>query len=59
MNLDINRYDRVVWPDEFADKPDAFLVLGERILLALQNLDITGDRIADALERKSLPENAE
>ena len=53
------RYDRAVWPEAFnSTKPDAFLVLGERLLLALQQLDLTCERIADALERKPLPEGS-
>lgn len=46
------RYDRCIWPEAFAPAADPYLVLGERILLALQTLDLTCERLADATERK-------
>ena len=41
------RYERAVWPEKFSmPETDIYVVLGERILLTLQGIDISLEKIS-------------
>ena len=48
------RYERAVWPEKFSmPETDKYVILGERILLTLQGIDISLERIADSKQTLS------